>query len=264
MTTRDNTSTKRLAIDFPGRYYDEEVVLLCRRTNIPFLFVIFVVVLLFPLPLLLLWTSSSVLRVDLLQNDANSILFVMGATIYYIILGTVALRNWIDYYFDVTVITDRRIVDVDQKGLFHRYTSETNLEDVMECVVRQHGILQSIFNYGTVDVKTAVSTKHIEMHDVIDPVKVSNTITSTRDQIEREKYSWSTRRNSNGHPPVTLVLPPVKHITSAVDTAAVKTADKHLPPSPVSPEQHQLKATFKREFSLNTRQFFFESSAPMS
>ena len=52
-------------------------------------------------------------------------------------------------------ITDRNITQVLQNGLFNRKVSQLNIHNVEDVTAVQNGVLQTIFNYGSLNIETA-------------------------------------------------------------------------------------------------------------
>lgn len=103
----------------------------------------------------------------------------MGAGIFgvgLLIGGILGIRTFVMYMFNVFVITEDRIIDIDQRGLFDRTVSETTYEKIQDVSVRVKGILQTIFHYGSVIIQTAGAQANIELHGVKDPERVQQAI----------------------------------------------------------------------------------------
>ena len=54
---------------------------------------------------------------SLSQHSLNG-LFLFGETVFAMVIWIIFFLIWIDYYFDVWIVTNRRIINVEQKGLF--------------------------------------------------------------------------------------------------------------------------------------------------
>jgi membrane protein YdbS with pleckstrin-like domain len=80
------------------------------------------------------------------------VLFISG---FFVFLLTFLFGAWINYYFDIVFITNKRILNVDQKGLLSRGTSELPLKQVQNVSAQVEGFLQTTFNYGTLVIETA-------------------------------------------------------------------------------------------------------------
>lgn len=79
---------------------------------------------------------------------------------------------WTEYYLDVWVITDRRLFNLQQLGLFHRQASSCELEDVQEVVVRTDNFFQTFFHYGTVQIQTAGPAGDIVAEGIPHPERI--------------------------------------------------------------------------------------------
>ena len=61
--------------------------------------------------------------------------FSFAVSIWYLITLMMAFGFWIDYYLDALVITDKRILDIDQIGLFKHTVSEFRMERVQDVTI---------------------------------------------------------------------------------------------------------------------------------
>lgn len=106
----------------------------------------------------------------------RDILLVLGAVIYYMFVWTYFLIVWVDYYLDMWIVTNQRIMDIEQKGLFSREVSEFSISRVQDVTVNVIGILPTLFHYGDVHVQTAGEAKQFIFRDIRDPNKVKDAI----------------------------------------------------------------------------------------
>lgn len=67
---------------------------------------------------------------------------------------------WTDYYLDVWVITNRRIFDIEQKGVFRRDISVTRLEQVQDVTVSVNGVFATFLHFGDIHIHTAGGELH--------------------------------------------------------------------------------------------------------
>lgn len=86
------------------------------------------------------------------------------------------------FSFNVFIITDQRIIDVDQRGFFDRIVSETTYEKIQDVSFRIKGMMQTILHYGSVVIQTAGNQANIELHGVKDPEQIHQIIVD----IQRE------------------------------------------------------------------------------
>jgi uncharacterized membrane protein YdbT with pleckstrin-like domain len=79
---------------------------------------------------------------------------------------------WVLYYTNMQVVTNIRIVDVDQISLFARTVSELNITNVQDVTSESHGLFATIFGYGTVHVQTAGVQSRFEFEQVPYPEEI--------------------------------------------------------------------------------------------
>lgn len=75
-----------------------------------------------------------------------------------IITVGIACMLWIAtsiYWQNRWIVTDDSITQITQDGLFGRRVSQLNMESLEDVTVDQRGIIQSMFNFGTLKAETA-------------------------------------------------------------------------------------------------------------
>lgn len=132
----------------------EKINHILRRHPLTFLPQIGLFLLLLALPILIYLITTSNFS-TLLTNDKLYAAAVLAASIYYLSVYLFFFMHFIDYYLDIWIVTNDRIVDVEQFGLFSRTISELDLFRVQDVTTDIHGFFPTIFNYGDVSVKTA-------------------------------------------------------------------------------------------------------------
>lgn len=95
--------------------------------------------------------------------------------------------QWTNYYLDVWYITEKRIIDVDQKGLFHREVSNLRFDKIQDISVEVKGIIPTFLNFGDLRVQTAAEdSANFFMPHATHPDDVRKIIFS-RHNVEAEK-----------------------------------------------------------------------------
>jgi uncharacterized membrane protein YdbT with pleckstrin-like domain len=77
--------------------------------------------------------------------------------IWLLCLWIVFFIEWTDYYLDAWIITDKRIIDVEQRGFFHRHVTSFRYEQIQDISVDTRGIIPTMFKYGILHIHTAGS-----------------------------------------------------------------------------------------------------------
>ncbi|MCL5411812.1 MAG: PH domain-containing protein [Patescibacteria group bacterium] len=101
---------------------------------------------------------------------------LVGVLVWYLITFGFLLENFLMWYFDVYIITNERLVDVDFYGLFYKQISECALSRIQDVTHRMGGVAQIMFNYGNVIVQTAGTHDYFEFELVPEPDLVQKKI----------------------------------------------------------------------------------------
>ncbi|MFH1712206.1 MAG: PH domain-containing protein [Patescibacteria group bacterium] len=98
-------------------------------------------------------------------------LVLLAWGIYY------ALRKWLKWNYTMLIITDQRIIDVEQRGIVKREITEMPIDDISEVKGKRRGMFGKIFNIGDIRVETIKAQKFdLELSGVRRPEEVSNLI----------------------------------------------------------------------------------------
>jgi len=87
------------------------------------------------------------------NSVSPTIIFIITLILLVLWIGLFTL--WTNYYLDIWILTNKRIINIDQISLFHRSVSSMSYEDVQDIVVQKRGIIQEALNYGTLRVQSA-------------------------------------------------------------------------------------------------------------
>jgi len=75
--------------------------------------------------------------------------------LYFLALILYLFVLWSDYYLDVWIITNKRLIDIEQKGLFNRHISEMHMRNIQNVSISIRGIVQTLLRFGDIVVETA-------------------------------------------------------------------------------------------------------------
>jgi len=106
---------------------------------------------------------------ELILNNSFELLIVWGAGIYVLFLWLFFLFHFLDYYLDVWIITNERVIDIEQRGFFSRVISELKYPAVQDVTTEIHGIIPTLLKYGTVFVQTAGEKERFVFESVPEP-----------------------------------------------------------------------------------------------
>lgn len=141
------------ATSFDAQESDEKIILLMRAhwiTNIWWLIGTLILTL---LPFFLfppLFSGSFPL---IPAFNAKAVL--LTTILWYLVTIAFVFENFLNWYFNVAIVTDKRVIDVDFSWPLFRNVSECELERVQDVGYQISGFGATIFNYGDVLVQTA-------------------------------------------------------------------------------------------------------------
>lgn len=96
--------------------------------------------------------------------------------IYYLGIWIFFFSEFTDYYLDIDIVTNDRIIDIVQKGLFGRSVAELDLTRVQDVESEIKGIIPTLLDFGTVVVQTAAEKENFRFEQVPHPHKVRQRI----------------------------------------------------------------------------------------
>lgn len=116
-------------------------------------------------------------------------------SLYIITLLLFLFLFWMDYYLDMWIVTDQRIIAIEQKGLFSREISEVPLPHVQDITIDISGIVETFLKFGTIRIQTAGEREFAiediprlyEIKDII--LKYSNVRTQQVDANQTQEIS---------------------------------------------------------------------------
>ena len=114
-------------------------------------------------------------------------LTVLFMSIYYLYIWLFAFHSFVDYYLDVWIVTDERIVNIEQKGLFARTVSEQKLYRIQDVTSELKGFFSTLLDYGTVYIQTAAEKERFIFKQVPAPYQVARKITKIVEQNKKFK-----------------------------------------------------------------------------
>ncbi|MBI5530780.1 MAG: PH domain-containing protein [Candidatus Doudnabacteria bacterium] len=96
--------------------------------------------------------------------------------VYTLFLALALFLIFVFYYLNVQIITNIRIVDITQTGLFSHTISELHIDKMEDATSNTNGIFGTIFNYGDVYIQTAGTVERFEFQNVPDPAGIEKLI----------------------------------------------------------------------------------------
>lgn len=167
---------------FPGQNEGEVVKALLRRHWIRLFdhsvwFIIQTAIPLIGITLLLFFTD--------IRIETDSLIFIIAIlafSLYYLFIVLFYFADLVGYHLDIWVVTDKRLVSIEQFSLFHRLVSEQPILKVQDVTHEVKGQLQTMLDFGNVHIQTAGEQERFIFADVPHPDRVAKLILETHEQ----------------------------------------------------------------------------------
>lgn len=112
--------------------------------------------------------------------------FVLTMGWFLFVFGFV-LAKFMGWFFNIYIVTDERIVDVDFLNIFFRKVSTAKIEEIQDVNVTSSGAVETFFGYGNVFIQTAAEVSQFEFLAVPKPDVVAKILNRMIDMEEQEK-----------------------------------------------------------------------------
>lgn len=167
---------------FESQEEDEKVIMITRKhwlmLVLPFIVATFSGALL----IYFFWTAFS--KGELMTGKLDSSAKIAFALLVVLYVLLVAFGSWLTRYLNVLILTNKHIVDVNQKAFFARSVSTLELKNIEDVCIDKNGFFATIFDYGNIKIQTAGELPNFELSGVADPEKVQRTIMEAKEQAK--------------------------------------------------------------------------------
>lgn len=143
---------------FPDQFDDEEMLLLFRKHPIVMRKAIIV--------------ASFALLVGVLPALVwpTFLVFFGGLGIGFLLACIIMFYSWIGWNFSVYIVTDQRLIQMSQKGIWNRSVVDIGLDKIQTISYEIKGLQETLLGFGTIVIQTYVG--ELVIHDVHHPRKI--------------------------------------------------------------------------------------------
>lgn len=111
----------------------------------------------------------------------SAAVFITAA--WWLILFIILATTFTNYYLDILIVTNQRIIDIEQLGLFARDVTSAPLQNIEDIKVEVTGILPSLLDFGNLHIQTAAAMREIVVYGIHSPNKMRDCIAAAHAQI---------------------------------------------------------------------------------
>jgi uncharacterized membrane protein YdbT with pleckstrin-like domain len=176
-------------IHLPNHGQNERTVLFLRRHWLVLVKKIFAYAILGFLPIFFYFFIRENFSTDYFSGPNIYPLVILAASSYYLLVWLLFFYSFVDYYLDVWIVTNQRIINIEQQGLFSRVVSEQRLNRIQDITSEVRGFWATILHFGDVYIQTASETPRFIFKQVPDPYNIRITLNNLIEQDKREHPS---------------------------------------------------------------------------
>lgn len=103
---------------------------------------------------------------------------ILAVILYYLLVATYAFINFISWYYNAAIVTNKRVIDIDFHQLVFKDVAETKLALVQDVSYQQVGALQNLFGYGHILIQTAGTLDNFEFYGMPQPARIVEIVES--------------------------------------------------------------------------------------
>lgn len=170
----------------PNQLENEKAILILRRHWFIFFKSILFFVFLAIMPVIFFITINGFVT-DILERYFLFPFLLLLFSAYYLGIWLFLFANFIDYYLDAWIVTNIRILNIEQKGLFSRVISEQKIEKIQDITSEVHGIIPTFLDYGDVHIQTAGTQQRFIFKKVPHPADTRKKILALVKQVKHFK-----------------------------------------------------------------------------
>ncbi|RJR28631.1 PH domain-containing protein [Candidatus Microgenomates bacterium] len=172
-------------VNFVAADSEERIVLLLRRhpiTNLRWI-----------IAALLMSVSPLVVSIFIDISTVPIAFQIIGIMFWYLITTAYIFEQFLSWFFNVYIVTDERVFDVDFVNLVYREITDAALDQIQDVTVRVGSVIRTLFDYGDISIQTAAEMPELEFEAVPHPDKVAQILRELRVEEEQEKLEGRVR-----------------------------------------------------------------------
>lgn len=123
-------------------------------------------------------------------------------SLWYLGLGLFAFQKMLLWFYNIYIVTDERIIDVDFFGLLYKNINVTQIRKIEDVNYSQIGLMSGIFNFGDVVIQTASEQRSEDVGEersaftfqaISRPDRIARVVMQLMEQEEKEEYEGRVR-----------------------------------------------------------------------
>jgi len=102
--------------------------------------------------------------------DPRYSVYFIGLAVGLVVGLLLFLPSWITWWFSVFIVTDKRLIQITQKGFFNRTVIDMGLNQIQMVNYQVSGLQETLLGFGTIMMQTFVGD--LIIHEIPHPAKI--------------------------------------------------------------------------------------------
>lgn len=172
-------------INFETMEDEEKIILFLRQhfiVNIPWILIG-----------ILLFISPTIINLTPLLDSLPANFRLILILVWYLLSFAYVLLKFINWFFNVYIVTDERVVDVDFYNLIYKEVHDARIDKIEDQTYKMGGVIRTLFNYGDVLIQTAAEVPNFDFLAVPHPDKVVKVLQDLQNEEKQEEIEGRIR-----------------------------------------------------------------------
>jgi len=127
---------------------------------------------------------------QIVLKSAFSPVFLSKLSLFVILLGliasfTAAVYSYVKWYYNILMVTTKRIIDIDFHGFLSTSWTEAPLTSIEDIEFKQTSLLSYLFDTGSLYIQTAGAQAKLEIRNIPRPLKVQDIIMDLVETVKK-------------------------------------------------------------------------------
>lgn len=163
---------------FEGQKEDEKTILLTRKHWLLLFGPLFLIFFIALLPFIVYFLISSFSWYERISS-----LFWFLTMALWLVLWNLAFYKIMIYILNTVLVTNKRVIENKQEGLFKHTVNELELEKIQDVSVKTFGILATFLNFGHLEIQTAAAIPKFSFTYLPYPKKIKEIIRKAKENL---------------------------------------------------------------------------------
>jgi len=170
---------------FPGQQDGERIEFLVRKHWIVDVKILLLVFMIYLLPAMFFLSALIIYWPNFFGEWSGEITIIF--LIYLLFTGLGLYIKWLNEELDLMVVTNLRIINLDQIGFMERTVSEASLLQIQDVKGIEKGMINNLLNCGNLQIRTAADKVVFHIDDIPYPFRTARDILALMDKMGANK-----------------------------------------------------------------------------